>query len=425
MQSHQKTEFHLDNSRDYSLLFPELQPLSVSDQDLITMATRMKEWTDCLDSKVHTNGDAIFGQFLAHDITFEITSRFRGHNNLAKAENNRSILLDLDSLYGQWTEDFLYDATDKNKLLLGECISKPPFEWWDLQRNAQGKAIIPDARNDENIIVAAMQVLFIQFHNAMVERLRDDLKKYSVYQEARQVVTWHYQWITIHHYLKKLMEPEIFQDLWENGPRYYTCPDFLPLEFSGAAFRMGHSQTREDNWINEEVCKGIFELGSFGAISEYVDWHYFFDFGDNKVQPAKKIDTKIAPAFLDIPFIKSDDWFERSLPYRNLKRGKIYGLPSGESVAHRLGIVPIEVPLTQECQLEGTPLWFYMLYESEYLHEGERMGPVGSRILGEVFFGIMRNHDQSFLKVHPLWRPHLGRNEGDFDFVDMVNFACS
>ncbi len=423
MQSFQKTEFHQHSHQQFDRLFPELQPLIIPDKKLEKLADKMMEQTKCKDSKVVTNGLSIFGQFLAHDMTFEVTSKFRGFNETRKFTSDRTFNLDLDCLYGQWSQDFLYDKDDRSKLLLGmTCYDEHGNCWVDLQRNSQEKAIIPDARNDENIIVSRMQVLFIDFHNKMVDIVRDECKQDDVFTEARRRVIWHYHWLITHQYLYKIADWDIFEKIMNNGTSFYRSPTFMPLEFTGAAFRQGHSQTRDDNRINKHVTKGLFELGAFKKMEEYVDWRYFFDLGHGCVQYAKLIDTKIQKAFHDIPFIRSENKYLRSLPFRNLRRGVIYGLPSGEDVAKRMCFEPIEVPECARLELGGTPLWYYILKEAEVLgHEGEHLGPVGSTLLSECFLSILCNDDQSFLKVHPKWKPELGREEGSFDFQDLIS----
>ena len=330
MQSLQHTQYSQVFPNHFNRLFPELSPLIVDDQKLVKLAHRMMEYSSCNDSKCFTNGLGIFGQFLAHDITFETSSRFTGHNEASRFTNERTIHFDLDCMYGQWTQDYLYDKDNRVKLLLGECPLEAYPNYYDLQRNFQGKAVIPDARNDENIIVSRFQVLFIQFHNKMIDYLGDACPSGRLYKEARRKVIWHYHWLIIHEYLKKICDPEILQNILDHGPKFFNTPWLLPLEFTGAAFRTGHSQTRENNRINKTTKKNLFELGHFQKMTDYLDWRYLFDFGDEKVEYAKLIDTKIAKIFHNIPFIQSKDKKERSLPYRNLRRGVAYGLPSGE-----------------------------------------------------------------------------------------------
>ncbi|MEL7222296.1 MAG: peroxidase family protein, partial [Bacteroidota bacterium] len=388
MQSQQNNNFQQQRKDHFAKLFPELPPLELSDRQLWVYAERMNDWGrwDRSDSTTITNGLGIFSQFLAHDITFDANSRLRKSNQLSNIQNDRTVNLDLDCLYGQRTQDFYYDKNDKAKLLLGECYTDGKNEWYDLQRNAQGKAIIPDSRNDENIIVSRMQVLFIQFHNCMVDHLRATTCPTDEYAAARLEVLRYYHWLIIHEYLYKMLDRGVYNSLMKDGAQYYKYPLALPLEFSGAAFRVGHSQTQDVNKININTAKKLFELGFFSTMEEYVDWHCIFDFGNEQVQYARRIDTQIARSFGSLPFVKIKDKKEKSLAFRNLRRSVAYGLPSGERVAMRMGYEPIEVWETQKLGLDGTPLWFYILREADKLgNEGDHLGPVGSRLLGEVF----------------------------------------
>ncbi|MEM7574266.1 MAG: peroxidase family protein [Bacteroidota bacterium] len=426
MHSQQNSNFISHRKDHFARLFPELEPLELTDRQCWNYAERMMDWGEMEnpDSSSITNGVAIFSQFLAHDITFDANSRLRSSNRVPTIANDRTINLDLDCIYGQRTQDFYYDAEDKDKLLLGKHYEEEKREWWDLQRNAQGKAIIADSRNDENILVSRQQVLFIAFHNAMVEHLRDTSCPDNVFAAARREVIWYYHWLILHEFLDPMLDPSIFNRLKREPAHHYRLPTALPLEFTGAAFRVGHSQTRDRNRINAQTDKKLFDLGFFSAMEEWVDWRYLFDFGDGRVQYARKLDTQIGRSFHCIPFIQTKDKKEQSLPFRNIRRGVSYGLPSGEAVAMRLGYEPLEVPLTKKLRLSGTPLWFYLLYEAETVgNAGEHLGPVGSTILGECFMTIMREDEESFLKRYPRWRPELGRNPHQFDFVDLIQFV--
>ena len=52
-----------------------------------------------------------------------------------------------------------------------------------------------------------------------------------------------------------------------------------------------------------------------------------------------------------------------------------------------------------------TPLWYYILKEAEVQESGLRLGQVGSRILAEVFVGLIQGDEASFLNVFPKWKP--------------------
>ena len=148
------------------------------------------------------------------------------------------------------------------------------------------------------------------------------------------------------------MDWTIFDRIIEKGCYYYKDPTSLPLEFSGAAFRVGHSQTRNLNRINEITEKTLTDLGLFKKVDEYVDWHYLFNFEDGKCQFAKRIDTKLGKSFNNLPIISKK--VGQSLQLLNLTRGVSYGLSSGEDIAKRMGFKPVEIEETKN--YDGTPL---------------------------------------------------------------------
>jgi hypothetical protein len=78
MQSFQKANFRSKEESSYNKLFPELKPLVLDDKAIRDLSDTMIDYDcSCKDSEVFSNGLSIFGQFLAHDITFEVTSKFR------------------------------------------------------------------------------------------------------------------------------------------------------------------------------------------------------------------------------------------------------------------------------------------------------------------------------------------------------------
>jgi len=75
--------------------------------------------------------------------------------------------------------------------------------------------------------------------------------------------------------------------------------------------------------------------------------------------------------------------------------------------------------------LEGeTPLWFYLLRESEAVADGRRLGPTAGRIVGEVVLGLLAGDSSSFLRMAPAWKPELPSSQpGRFTMVNLLRFA--
>ena len=62
-----------------------------------------------------------------------------------------------------------------------------------------------------------------------------------------------------------------------------------------------------------------------------------------------------------------------------------------------------------------------MLKEAEALPGGDRLGPVGGRIVGEVLVGIVDADPESFRAVDPGWTPTLPSHEpGRFGLADIL-----
>jgi hypothetical protein len=71
---------------------------------------------------------------------------------------------------------------------------------------------------------------------------------------------------------------------------------------------------------------------------------------------------------------------------------------------------------------DRTPLWFYVLREADVTTDGERLGPVGGRIVAEVVIGLIKGDRYSYLRQDPDWTPTYGPN-GSFTAVDLLKTA--
>jgi hypothetical protein len=168
----------------------------------------------------------------------------------------------------------------------------------------------------------------------------------------------------------------------------------------------------------------------FGAVGpdETVDWPLFFDVdGDQPAQRAKRLDGRLPQSLVELPYqiageAPGSDY--ASLAIRDLQRGQGMSLPSGEAVARHLGervLTEDEVGLRSLGWGIETPLWLYVLREADVLEDGDRLGPVGGRIVGDVIVGLIDADPESLRSVDPLWRPTLpSRRPGEFQLVDVL-----
>lgn len=408
-------------------------------------------------------GYTYFGQFVDHDITFDPLSELSKFNDPDALTSFRSPRFDLDSLYGAGPSGspFLYEFKNADRrgvrLLEGRNPDNSPFEKRDLMRNAQGRAIIPDPRNDENIIVSQLHHAFIRFHNNVVEHVakaQPKLKGGALFAEARRVVTWHYQWVVVRDFLPRIigtdLAKELLPDTGEPALRFFDPREgpYIPVEFSGAAYRYGHSQVRPVYDLNSIVTnvalfsaaksaeqKILEHLNGFRPLpgAWTVDWTHFVEIDGSQPQLTRKIDTQLAKPLLKLP--GALDAANTGLPVLNLRRGKALQLPSGQAVAQAIGAPPVgdlgldrfNLSAQHRAALEAeTPLWYYVLREAENApRSGQRLGPVGGRIVGEVLVGLLAHDPQGFLRQQPGWKPEGLRavKDGHFTLSDLLRFA--
>ncbi|RPF70233.1 peroxidase family protein [Aurantiacibacter spongiae] len=396
-----------------------------------------------------------FGQFIDHDITARTdrdTSLSRiGANEAAfpvdpdavvqGLTNGRRPQLDLDSVFGEGPalapgavtqSDRLYDS-DYSLLRFVDTGSGRR----DLPREDGRQAVIPDARNDENLVVSQIQFAFIEFYNKVLAAQGGDPR--AGYIRARQLVRWAYQYVVVNDYLKRVCDPYIVDDTLANGPRFLgatagRASAFMPLEFSTSAFRFGHSMIRPFYKLNGaaaeiEVMKLLGPAGQLDPATSdpvyfepdghlkadfVIDWNRFVDPGGT-TQMARKIDTKLARGLFQLPLgDRASDPVLGHLARSNLVRAFNLSVPTGQAVADAFAVRP----LTAREMTDGedgtiadvlrdnffdhrTPLWYYLLREAAVQQDGEHLGELGSRIVCETILFFIKADPNSYLNNSP------------------------
>lgn len=422
----------------------DLAPLTVLPSNLKHLGAQNGPM-DGGDTSIRTTsvavGDVFFGQFIDHDITLDTVSSLSATANPTKIRNSRTPTLDLDSIYGGGPEaqPYLYHNQGDFrgvKLLTGKDIENATIlQQNDLMRSIHGTAIIGDPRNDENRVISQMQLAMINFHNHIVDHIvalpENSLEGKELYEEARKLATWHYQWVIVWDFLVKMCGQAVVADILGSGRQFYKAnhgDPFIPVEFSVAAYRFGHSMIPQKIQIQKNepslelfgslLGRGFEPLSSERAI---VDWLELVESdAGSQVQMAEKLDTKMAKDLLNLPFIQDIP----SLATRNLLRGQVFLLPSGESVAKAMGREDSEIDMVSDNAKaiagsgidlsSGTPLWFYILTEAETIgrettsgsvDKGEGLGPVGARIVAETLIGLIELDPTSYISVNRNWEP--------------------
>ncbi len=435
--------------------------LSEIDKDPITLITDINLSQFNQNNPTQSAGMTFLGQFLDHDMTLDITSSLERQADPEMIANFRTPSFGLDSVYGAGPDGspFLYDQINGQgiKFLIEKLApgGKP-----DLPRNSQLMPLTGDPRNDENVILSQLQVAFLKFHNAVVDYVKTEIGLTApgdIFKEAQRIVRWHYQWIIVHEFLPKTCGQAVVDDVLNNGRKFYKWKNepFIPVEFSVAAYRFGHSQVRPSYRANFTGNPGntpffamIFKethnnatdpddlTGGFRAKRRFIDWPTFFDFGDGNVRPNKRIDTILSQALFKLPgqIVANPDaqTNPNSLAQRNLLRHLTFSIPSGQRVAKAMNL-----PVLSDADLsmlkpwgldDHTPLWFYVLREAAVQESGERLGAVGARIVTEVFIGLLEGDRGSYLSQDPEWEPFLptinaASTGEDFKIVDLLRFA--
>lgn len=437
------------DSGQFGRIFPNLAPFAIGDvQELVSLGMKggpMDAGSDIPPSELSTTipaGFTYFGQFLDHNITFDANSNIQTINNPYQTSNFRSGRVDLEHVYGLGpsTEAFAYyDRNEEGKFWLN------PATPWDVPRNEQGTPVIADPRNDNTVITVQLHVALMRFHNAVVDWVSKNspLPSADLFNSAWQIAVWHYQWIVVHEWLRLILMPDVWADIMARGPRFYTWTDrpYIPVEFNTAAYRL-HPLVKQTYALNDSKSGTLFHFRPpFSPLpeDETIDWSYFFDFGDGKVQYAKRFEAKIVDTFLDLPggidnpvdwedFKLPDNDVLRSIAVRNLLRSIAFQLPSGESVAQAIGaqhVLSLE-ELGLPAAFTSSPLWYYVMREADVQTGGVTLGEVGSRIVGEVFYGLIWGDASSYLREPPQpWTPFLGATPGEFTMVDLLRFGGS
>lgn len=421
-------------------------------------------------------GFTYVGQFVDHDITLDVSSTMENLTNAETIHNMRSPALDLDSVYGDGPalQPFLYTFPQPGqpptaiKLQLGSNQNLGPggsssdgtpggmktLTDFDLPRihnpiSPSGStltAVIGDPRNDENLIISQFHYAFLRFHNQVVDALVAAGFTGDIFVEAKRLVRHHYQWAVVNDFLVRICGQTVTAKALASVKAPIGSPFRMPVEFAVAAYRFGHSMIRDNYWVNfnfpNATLGQVFEFIGKSRLPVFsnwvVDFNALFDTGivvpvNNK---ARKIDSVLANGLESLPGLTG---MMQILAQRNLRRGLALGLPSGQGVAKFFGVsaltaaqlkqgLPVnEAAILDEHNgllLKRTPLWYYILREAMVLHAGERLGPVGGRIVAETFVRILKRDATSYLNLPGGFSPSLpSATAGEFRFADLVNFS--
>jgi hypothetical protein len=420
-----------------------------------------------------------FGQFIDHDLTFDPASSLQKQNDPDALTDFRTPAFDLDNVYGRGPDDQPYLYNGNTTFLLGDPLGGGDSNAKDLPRNSANprRALIGDPRNDENSIVSQLQGLLLRFHNRTVT----DNPTLS-FADVQKRVRFHYQYVVMNDFLPRIVHSSVIEALKSDNHYdqrklkffHWKHEPFMPVEFSVAAYRLGHSMIRPSYRLNDAVLLPIFPVPSqnlpegltgFRAMNPAwgIDWGRFIDVdtrtydgtpaeNSKRLQFAYRLDTSLVNPLSQLPPAVAAN--PSSLAERNLRRGWRLGLPTGQHVARAMGIKPLndkdiligkatgnaadvkpinDPSLKLDAFKNNCPLWCYILAEAIQNQEDvklpvkegiilktPRLGPVGGRIVAEVFLGLLFGDSNSLLSLEPNWVPEAG---AAYTLKDFIKYA--
>jgi Animal haem peroxidase len=481
----------------FGRMFPHLKPFSPGASETTalanigTLADAMLEPGGGFD----TTQGAVFtylGQFIDHDMTLDLQpqpsaffSFTPGRDGKLKDPTGATVFdfeskaFDLSSIYGGGpsVSPQLY-ASDGVHFLVPKNVNGV----LDLPRNPDGSAIIVEKRNDENQITSQLMVAFLLFHNAVADTMG------TKFAATKRLVTLYYN-----HIIASQFMPTLFGTSAVAAPHVPT--QVMPVEFTVAAYRFGHSMVRNAYSLNAVLSPNnkpsrntLFEGvgGATGAAgdglasdlhggyplpaSHVIDWGNFVNalynpaVSGQSLQVFKQIGsdglhmvgqsmfgqppgTPLVGTGAGLPVGPQTGAAapsgSNSIAYRDLVRAYFYLMPSGQDVASALGIKPLDPttvisPSVAPGFADGTPLWFYVLYETFLQNQNSattndfdntgtagdfnqvNLGPVGAAINTSMFRSLLARpvRDGSFTP-----RPPIAPAVGQFGIEDLLVFA--
>ena len=384
-------------------------------------------------------GMTFFGQFIDHDVTLDATSAIGTRIDPRSIRNVRTPNLDLDCVYGDGPEasPFLYSRDHEGFMLFGRDDSPN-----DLPRNRDGRALIGDPRNDENVVVSQIHGAFITLHNILMTRaeandsahadvkacgemgVRSDVwrevlpPKLKDFETVRRFIRLHYQWLILNEFLPAFVDPASIHAALAHDPFHDRGP-IMPAEFSVAAYRFGHATVQPRYRMRHgEDPVDLFRMVGFSRRGPETDIHMSQFFGA-AAQRALPVGLRMAETLFALPdnvVAAPLQWGEVEIPVerakklglRNILRDRTAMLlPSGQQVARTLGLPELRAPRPLlDHGVTKTPLWVYCLQEAEEMGQGRLTG-VGGAIVASVFVRLLKLDPESVLNT-PGFTPWSG-----------------
>ena len=450
------TSLHLVATSYFGRFDPETDySIDSSLMSYLTLPGKGKMYSEGFQPSNTSVAITFMGQFIDHDLTKNLTHLL--DDAAMRADNAASPQIDLDSVYGPRT-----DGPDEfPKMIDGRFVLTKLDDTnnaYDVPRApADGTAMIPDGRNDENQLLLQVHILLMRVHNLLMTEMK------LSHDDAKRETIFNWQSVVLNDHQASVLDKDIHDQVIADFELYLKNPDTAPLRYRLAAngdlmlphefaigFRYGHSQLRNAYMVAPGKAFTLFDNLQPGpdfsdlrgnrplTTDRVIDWPFFIN-PDSDLKKSNRLDTLIASAVFDLPESAVPDVPTKllgNLPQRNLIRSHEIHLTSGERLfdiffgpeaAGKLTPDMIEPDQSKQglfrLRQKGgfeTPLWYYILKEAE-LAGGTRLGKLGSRMVGEVVGGGIYYNKVAFVH-HPEWTSIIN-NTRVVMMRDLVDFV--
>lgn len=426
------------------------------------------------------SGYVYFLQLIAHDMV--LTAKPDADDVAGVFYNERTTALNLDTLYGHGpkatSEAYAKDPDTKRptgRLALGQmkfskgfkrsdgCPMQPPMR--DIAREKGGgdeglsKALVADDRNDNNAIISQFLTLFTYLHNGIVEHLENhsevgtDKESEPNFLLARKIVTSVYLDLIENDLLERLLAPHVFDHYKSGGVEFLHSEEKnVPLEFSHAVFRFGHSMIRPGYFMRPSltILHRQHSVLTFNSASQpykmpfdekwIINWSDFFEI-DNHLP--RNLSGKIEPFYSGRIATTSNNIVGRDgLPAADLEKSTESGTWAASSLLQLVSEMKPELfskssfyngnYLAYQSALEewltkntgsnnpgsdidpkgkisrNPPLSFYTLFEASHECDGKRLGTLGSIIVADILFAAIKKRRSELVhKDIQKWKSHF------------------
>ena len=425
------------NNGNYDLicLYPDPNKLSIPIQSYIYYSENALIG-ETERSELNLNmplGFNIFAEFIINDLTFNVKKN--------DEDNDDTIYLNLDILYGNKCDEFYFH---KNKFIINNSKH-------DISRNTKGYPIIPDTRNDNNYLIAQMSVLFMKFHNKLIDvyKCNNSIPKNQLFKFVKKQVVFYYQWLIINDFLPRVVDNAIITKYFDNCSFTYdpSIPKYqnkIPKEFIYSVGQL-HTYSYPNNFnlaLDEVITLEDIYKCVKGKLPKYViDWSNFFYLGpkDEELNYARKFNARITEEQANMSFIKNSSIpiYKNNVLLKDLMQSSRNNLASAQEYIKEINkinsgeIMPIPKCLLEQYDydkllcisnlLDETPLLIYILKESEIYKSGSLLTGLGGKLYAEWIMSTLFNDKDSYLCSAGIWKPILG-NHGKFDMADLIRF---